>query len=276
MSKEIKNLKNQLKEVAEVLNTFKSEKIQLKILKLFVKEGYLDVEMASKIKQEKAEAPAELKVDKKKRAGRKRAASASIPLETVAEASDAATPPMQPEEKPAKSTALKVLKTRNKKKAATESAQAPAVKTRQPRAKKANAAETAVKPKAKVGRPRKSDKATAPAAEPTSKSSSPRAVKGKTAATKKTGPAKGKIRQPGRPTAANNRPGPTSVLLSLSEEGFFNQARGLSDIIDHCNKTQGWILKSTDISGILLNMVRKNILERRKNESNGKFVYIKA
>ena len=55
MSKEIKALKSQLKDLAEVLNGFESEYVQLKMLKMLTKAGYLDVVTEKKVKSGKTD-----------------------------------------------------------------------------------------------------------------------------------------------------------------------------------------------------------------------------
>ena len=259
MSKEIKALKSQLKDLADVLNGFESEYVQLKMLKMLTKAGYLDVVTEKKVKSGKTDEITHKAEEKSGKEGKRKKESkkgdqvseevnSSVSVADLMEKVDAVVLVEN-----AKTEAAPVKVRRTKKATAKTTVEPSPVKavgktTRAAKAVKAVKTEKAVK---------------AVKAVKTETKQQPKAKAGKS-----TG-------RPGRPTLAN-RPGPTSVLNALVIEGFFDEARSIGAIIEHCNKAQGWILKSTDISGILLGLVKKNLLIRRKNAVNEKYEYIKA
>lgn len=70
-----------------------------------------------------------------------------------------------------------------------------------------------------------------------------------------------------------SRPGPKQLLEALIEEGFFDQARIISDIAGHISDTRGRTYKSTDLSPTLVRLLREKKLSRSKN-SDGQYEYV--
>jgi hypothetical protein len=65
---------------------------------------------------------------------------------------------------------------------------------------------------------------------------------------------------------------PTALLIGLRTEGFFGEKREISAIVDELHKKGYGSMKSSDISGKLGQLVRKEVLKREKNEG-GNWVY---
>lgn len=262
MSKEIKALKSQLKDLADVLNGFESEYVQLKMLKMLTKAGYLDVVTEKKVKSGKTDEITHKAEEKSVKEGKRKKES-----KKGDQVSEEVSSSVSVDDLMEKVDAVVLVENVN-----TEAAPAKVRGTKKATAK-TTVESTPVKAVAKTTRATKAVKAV----KTVKSAKTEKAVKAVKTETKQQPKAKaGKSTgRPGRPTLAN-RPGPTSVLNALVIEGFFDEARSIGAIIEHCNKAQGWILKSTDISGILLGLVKKNLLIRRKNAVNEKYEYIKA
>jgi len=62
----------------------------------------------------------------------------------------------------------------------------------------------------------------------------------------------------------------SDLIIGLKDEGFFNKARGLSDIASSLEE-KGYIYPVTTLSGVMLGLVQKKLLGRKKVE--GRWVY---
>jgi hypothetical protein len=81
-------------------------------------------------------------------------------------------------------------------------------------------------------------------------------------------------------TNAWYKPGSTiEKIISLTEEGFFNTPRTISEIISEL-KTKDYHLKAPDLTLPLRKIVRKELLKRTKRNADGSpskhWLYIKA
>jgi hypothetical protein len=200
---DLEKVKEQLKELSEIINSFKSEAVQLKLIDVIFQDKAVDLNpipetKASKKEEEVKETPQENKpVATGKKRGRKPGTKLT-PKATV------------------------------------------------------EVAETVVKVKGKPGR----------------KPNPLKAEKVKPAAKEKKVKAKVK-----RPRVKSNRPGPSKILDRLVVEGFFSQPRPIGDVTAFCKEAYGYEYKTTDLSGILMRMVRKNRLSRQTNEEKNQFEY---
>ncbi len=77
-------------------------------------------------------------------------------------------------------------------------------------------------------------------------------------------------------SAPKGRPGPTQIIESLIDSGFFNSKKLIGDIVQHCKTNMALTYKSTDISPILVKLVRDQKLKRVKNSESGQYEYSKA
>ncbi|NUM43034.1 MAG: hypothetical protein HUU45_15570 [Leptospiraceae bacterium] len=61
-----------------------------------------------------------------------------------------------------------------------------------------------------------------------------------------------------------SRPGPSTILNRLLEQGFFKKKKTLGDIIDYCSSKMAYKYKPNELSGSLARFAR-NKLDREKN-----------
>lgn len=66
--------------------------------------------------------------------------------------------------------------------------------------------------------------------------------------------------------------GPSLVLNTLMDQGFFSKARSIADIIEIAERQYGRVYKQPELSGRLLKLTQLKKLKRSKN-SQGRFVY---
>lgn len=105
--------------------------------------------------------------------------------------------------------------------------------------------------------------------EPESNNNSPkRRTKKKTSKPRQEGEKKEKK------TSSKSRPGIKTTIEQLVSENFFKTKRTIGDIVKHCNDSLAITLKSTDISGVLMKLVRDRSLKREKNPENNQYEYI--
>lgn len=83
-----------------------------------------------------------------------------------------------------------------------------------------------------------------------------------------------KENSPKKTSAPKGRPGPVKTLEQLIEDKYFTTKRTIGEIVQHCNDHLAVTLKSTDISGTLMKMVRDRKLKRTKNPETKQYEYI--
>jgi hypothetical protein len=76
----------------------------------------------------------------------------------------------------------------------------------------------------------------------------------------------------GRRSKSDN-PGPSKVLDDLVNEGFFAVSRSIGDVTSYCKNVKNLVVKTTDISGILMRMVKRNRLSREINVERNQYEY---
>ncbi len=62
--------------------------------------------------------------------------------------------------------------------------------------------------------------------------------------------------------------GPKSMVEALIEEGFFDSPKVISDVQDQLRDKRGAVFKATDLSPVLVRLLRENALDRDRNDSN--------
>lgn len=81
-------------------------------------------------------------------------------------------------------------------------------------------------------------------------------------------PEKGDSTTPGKRKKAIGGTGPHATLNQLLSGNFFDKARTIKDIIEHCKHNLARTLKANEFSGKLGRMVRSGELTRKKNADN--------
>ncbi|WP_407526861.1 hypothetical protein PDL71_06240 [Lacibacter sp. MH-610] len=79
-----------------------------------------------------------------------------------------------------------------------------------------------------------------------------------------------------KPRTSKGRPGPSQTLDKLVSEGYFKTKKTIGDIVKHCNTSLALTYKASDLSGILMKLVRDQKLKREKNETSNQYEYINA
>lgn len=79
-----------------------------------------------------------------------------------------------------------------------------------------------------------------------------------------------------KPRTTKGRPGPSQTLDKLVTSGYFKTKKTIGDIVKHCNSSLALTYKATDLSGILMKLVRDQKLKREKNETSNQYEYINA
>jgi hypothetical protein len=72
------------------------------------------------------------------------------------------------------------------------------------------------------------------------------------------------------------KPGATKILHQLLLTDFFDDPRSISDITTHCKISYQANFQTSELSGILLKLIKENKLERRRNSQSNRFEYVKA
>jgi len=211
---DFEKVKGQLKELSELINSFKSEAVQLKLIDMIFQDGSpVDIKASRKPKAETAVEVGAEETTEVVKVGKKRG------------------------RKPGTKLVPKVIVENT----ATE---APAPKKRGRKPKVVNNEATAVEKVISVKPPKAAKIAKAK-------------LKGK-----------GKTKK-----GKNDRPGPSKMLDQLVEEGFFAQPRPIGEVVSYCKEQHNLEYKTTDISGILMRMVKKSRLSRHTNEEKNQFEY---
>ena len=68
--------------------------------------------------------------------------------------------------------------------------------------------------------------------------------------------------------------GAVAMLTKLYEEGFFEKAKTIGDLVEHCDVNFAKKFKANEFSGRLARMVREGKLKRTKN-AEGQYEYTK-
>jgi hypothetical protein len=74
-------------------------------------------------------------------------------------------------------------------------------------------------------------------------------------------------------SAPKGRPGPLTTLEQLVNEGFFKTKRTIGDVVKHCKVNLTITYKSTDLSGVLMKLVRDKKLKRVQNPATNQYEY---
>ena len=222
---DFEKVKGQLKELSELINSFKSEAVQLKLIDMIFQDSNpVEIKAAS---QPKAAIAKEDKPVTEVKIGKKRGRKPGIKLAPKTENVEVA---------PAEPSAPK----KRGRKPKAVSLDAP-VKEKVAKVKPAKVAKTPKAPKtAKIAKAVKVAKTK---------------LKAKTKKSK------------------NERPGPSKMLEQLVDEGFFAQPHPIGDVVSYCKEQHNLEYKTTDISGILMRMVKKGRLSRHTNEEKNQFEY---
>lgn len=70
------------------------------------------------------------------------------------------------------------------------------------------------------------------------------------------------------------KPGATKVLNQLLDSDFFQTARTISSIAEHCKENFDSDFKTSELSGILLKLANENKLRRERSKDNNRFEYV--
>lgn len=70
----------------------------------------------------------------------------------------------------------------------------------------------------------------------------------------------------------NGRPGPTTLVKDLVAAGFFNAPKIINDIQSEIENSQGYRYKSTDLSPVLVRLLRDKMIVRERN-AEGQYEY---
>ena len=222
---DFEKVKGQLKELSELINSFKSEAVQLKLIDMIFQEGNpVEVRSSRKPKEEVTSGAnadseiTEVKVSTGKKRGRKPGTKLAPKVNEID-----ATEPVE---------------------VATEPA-APKKRGRKPKIQSLDASVQAETVKIKPVKAIKVAKIT-----------------------------KAKLKAKGKSKKGkNDRPGPSKMLDQLVTEGYFSQPRPIGDVVSYCKEQHNLEYKTTDISGILMRMVKKNRLSRHTNSDKNQFEY---
>jgi len=77
-------------------------------------------------------------------------------------------------------------------------------------------------------------------------------------------------------TTGPNRPGATRILSQLLPTDFFNMPRSIAAIVDRCNQEFETNIKASELSGVLLTLVKQGRLKRERSPDDNRFEYVKA
>lgn len=68
--------------------------------------------------------------------------------------------------------------------------------------------------------------------------------------------------------------GPSAILQSLLEKGFFDKKKTITDVVSHCKNNLARTIPTNQLSGPLARLVRDEKLSRNKNAEN-QYEYLK-
>lgn len=80
-------------------------------------------------------------------------------------------------------------------------------------------------------------------------------------------------RNPGR---GLKKTGATKILNKILLTGFFDTSRSIASIANFCKENHDSDFKTSELSGILLKLVKENKLKRGRSDENNRFDYMKA
>lgn len=210
---DFEKVKGQLKELSELINSFKSEAVQLKLIDMIFQDGNPVELKSTKNEEEKLSDDNNNEVAAPKKRGRKPGGKNSVKEESG-------------------EVVVKELKKRGRKPKVVSDEATVVEKVAK------------VKPvKVKPAKPAKAAKV-----------------------------AKAKLKAKGK-AKKNERPGPSKILEKLLDENFFGQPRPIGEIVSYCKEQHNVSYKTTDISGILMRMVKRGRLSRHTNEEKNQFEY---
>ena len=71
-------------------------------------------------------------------------------------------------------------------------------------------------------------------------------------------------------------PGATKILNQLLTTDYFKAAHSISAIADYCKEQFDSNFKTSELSGILLKLIKENKLKRQRNNENNRFEYVRV
>ncbi|MGV8879217.1 MAG: hypothetical protein ACOH2A_09315 [Sphingobacteriaceae bacterium] len=74
----------------------------------------------------------------------------------------------------------------------------------------------------------------------------------------------------------DRKPGATRILQQLILSDFFDAPRTISDITVYCRSEYKTSFQTSELSGILLKLIKENKLQRQRNPLTNRFEYVKA
>lgn len=74
----------------------------------------------------------------------------------------------------------------------------------------------------------------------------------------------------------DRKPGATKILHQLILSDFFDQPRSISDITIYCRTEYHASFQTSELSGILLKLIKEGKLQRQRNEQSNRFEYVKV
>lgn len=74
----------------------------------------------------------------------------------------------------------------------------------------------------------------------------------------------------------DRKPGATRILQQLILSDFFDTPRTISDITMHCKSEYKAYFQTSELSGILLKLIKEHKLQRQRNLLTNRFEYVKA
>lgn len=83
-----------------------------------------------------------------------------------------------------------------------------------------------------------------------------------------------KVSESTKSSSSSDRPGPGAIIDILIDEDFFDEQKGIADIISHCKESKVLTYKNSDLSPSLGRAVKSNKLKREKN-ADGQYGYSK-
>lgn len=70
------------------------------------------------------------------------------------------------------------------------------------------------------------------------------------------------------------KPGPTAVIKQMIDDNFFASGKSVAEIVKRCKVKYQLDVKSSDVSGALLKLVRLRVLRKTASGVTGKHLYI--
>jgi hypothetical protein len=78
-----------------------------------------------------------------------------------------------------------------------------------------------------------------------------------------------------KPITQSKKLGATRMLNQLVYTDFFCAPRSITAIVDHCNHEFDADFKASELSGVLLTLIKQNRLKRERSDQDHRFEYIR-